>query len=80
VKTKALVEVCAADGKVLGTCRKWVSSGLWRATGRSPTVYVGRQRRALVLGRGREARLVVQLEPGEAPPKDMEPLAQAGAA
>jgi hypothetical protein len=77
MKAKARIEVRSATNEVLGVCFKSVSSGLWRATGKSPTVFVNRQRQAKVLGKGADAKLVVWLEPGEAPPKQLEPIKEA---
>jgi hypothetical protein len=66
------VRVLAPDGALLGTISRHIRSSPWRATGHGMLVWVGgTERRAEVVGRGADARLVVRLPKGAPLPKDL---------
>lgn len=66
------IEVQDSTGKKLGTVGRHLTTGLWRATGKPPKVWLGGQQfQPLMRGRGTEAELIVRL-PKDAPlPRDL---------
>lgn len=75
------IEVQDSTGKKLGTVERHLTTGLWRATGKPPLVWLGgQQHRPLMRGRGKEAQLVVRLPRGAPLPKELAGQQSKGAA